>query len=183
MLLHLGMLSSSWRRRLVGPAAVLAALSAIATSPPEWHLEDSVPIAEFTLDTSTPEAVHHFTVRSSQSHSVRVTGTIHWDPDVADPVAAVRLRVTADDGTEVIRSLVRADESVNEDGVRVDGSVAVSGSVSCAEAPCEAGYTVHWDLVDGHPAESVAIDYSFRGEITGNDSHAPDDAFVTVSED
>ncbi|HMR11753.1 MAG TPA: hypothetical protein PKA88_38490, partial [Polyangiaceae bacterium] len=73
------MREDTWRRGLSGAGVVLAALASLATSPAEWSLSDQSAVTDVRLDTNQPEDVRHFTVRSSQRHTVSVSGNIRWD--------------------------------------------------------------------------------------------------------
>ncbi len=172
----------TWRRGLGRLGLVAAALASIATSQPDWSLDDSAAVPEIRLDTNQPEEVRHFSVRSSQSHTVSVRGDIHWDRDAQTPAAAVRVTIVADDGTLLREEIERVGDSFDDDGELQDATLHVGQSTPCEAAPCEAGYTVSLALVDGHPDESVRINYRFVAAIAGTGTDEPDDAFVDVVE-
>ena len=172
----------TWRRGLGRLGLVAAALASIATSQPDWSLDDSATVPEIRLDTNQPEDVRHFSVRSSQSHTVSVRGDIHWDRDIQSPAAAVRVKIVADDGTLLREEIERVEDSF-EDGELQDAKLHVGQSIPCDAAPCEAGYTVSLSLVDGHPDESVRFNYRFVAAIAGTGTDEPDDAFVDVVQD
>jgi hypothetical protein len=159
-----------------------AALASVATSSPEWSLEDSIGELGVRLDTNAPESVQHFSVSSSQGHEVRVEGTLRWDADQSDPQAAVLVRIASDDG-ETEEVTYRAADSLDADGNVVDTEIAVSLDRPCAAVSCQQGYSVLFKLVDGWPSEHVDIDWSFTGKIRGGGTEEPDDAFVEVSQD
>jgi hypothetical protein len=152
---------------------VVAAVASIATSSPEWSLDDSAEDIATRLDTNVPEEVRHFTVRSSEQHDARVTGTIAWDESQPEPQAAVLVRIESDDG-EATESIHRAPD---------DSGFELSLSPPCAGEGCEHGYTVTLKLVDGWPNEHVDVTWSLSGHIGGEGMEEPDGAFITVSED
>jgi hypothetical protein len=152
---------------------VVAAAASIATSSPEWSLDDSVDDLSTRLDTNAPEAAEHFTVASSEEHQVRVQGSLTWDESQTDPVAAVRVRLESDDG-EVTESTHRAPD---------DSRFDLSLSPPCPDQSCELGYTVTLELVDGWPNEHVDVAWSLSGEIGGEGMEEPDGAFITVTPD
>jgi hypothetical protein len=168
------MLGSPRLRRLGARLGVVAAaLASIATSAPEWSLEDSTDEITTRLDTHTPEAAHHFTARSSQAHSARVRGSITWDDAEADPRGAVRIRIVSDSG-ESAETIRRAPD---------DTGFELTLSPECSGEPCEQGYTVTLELVDGWPSEHADLAWGFSGWIGGEGMEEPDGAFITVGED
>ena len=177
------MRKDTWRQGLGRLGLVAAAIASIATSPAEWSLEDSTAVPSVLLDTNQPEDVRHFSVRSSQAHGASVVGKLHWDRNLASPAAAVRVQILADDGSLLREKIERAQDSVDDEGELQDASLQVGANLPCESAPCEAGYTVHLSLVDGHPDESVRIDYRFVASISGTGADEPNDAFVAVVQD
>jgi hypothetical protein len=178
------MRKESWKQGLSGAGLVLAALASIATSPAEWSLSDQVGVHDVRLDTDQPEDVRHFRVRSSQQHSVSVSGKIHWDESISLPVAAVRVQILSDDGSLLREEIERAADAGNGDGELDETPLHARASSACAGKPCEeVGYTVKLSMVDGHPNESVRIDYDFVAAIAGSGADEPSDAFVTVHQD
>lgn len=166
------------RRWAAFAGVALAGFASIATSQhPSWSLDDRIEGLGARLDTNAPESVQHFTVSSSQSHDIRVTGNVVWDVDEADPQAAVLVRIEADSGGAAETTLRAAD---------VDGeelSFDLSLNRDCAAATCDEGYTVRFQLVDGWPTEHVDASWSVAAEIGGDSPQEPEDAFVTITQD
>ncbi len=177
------MREDTWRRGLSGAGVVLAALASLATSPAEWSLSDQSAVTDVRLDTNQPEDVRHFTVRSSQRHTVSVSGNIRWDSAITSPAGAVRVQILADDGSLLREQIERASDAVNTDGEIEDSSLHASANVPCVEEQCAAGYTVKLSMVDGHPNETVHVDYDLVAVISGSGADEPSDAFVTVTQD
>src|SRR5688500_17899008 len=94
-----GMLAFDSRRRWFAYAGVaLAAAASIATSAPSWSKEDSVGPIRTTLDGTSSEAVHHFTVHASQEPATGVIGHIRWDSLQTQSDAVVTVGVANDSG-------------------------------------------------------------------------------------
>jgi hypothetical protein len=169
------MRGSNTIRRLGAYAAVLcAALASIATSAPaEWSVDEAVGELSMRLDTSTPEAAYHFTVRSSQAHQVRIEGKLAWDQDQDDPQAAVLVGISDDAGqtSELTERAVARS---------VPTELVLAHDQPCAQDVCEQSYSVLFKLVDGWPSEHVDVSWSFHARISGDGGKEPDDAFVEV---
>lgn len=154
---------------------MLAAAASIATSAPEWSEEDSIDDLSARLDTTAPEFVQHFSVSSSEPHTVRVEGELSFSEE-ADPQAAVLVRIQADDG-RAAETIVRASDSDGE-----DAELRLSLASDCEET-CDQGYTLTLKLVDGRPHEHVDAEWSFIAAIGGEGTDEPEDAFVDVTQD
>jgi hypothetical protein len=177
------MLDRSFLRRAGAAFAVaLAAAASIATSAPRWELEDSLGGLHTRLDSSQSEEARHFTVTSSQAHSLVINAKLSWDMDEQSPAAAVRVTIQRDDGEEPRELIDRVESHMGPDGLS-PGELNISDHPDCAAAPCEMGYTVTFTMVDGHPSEHVDIDWSALARISGEDTREPDDAMVDIVED
>lgn len=173
-----------WARLRRGGAALAvmaAALASIATSPPEWRVEDSIDGLVSDLHASQPEDARLFTARSSHPHEVRVAATLRWDRAIADPVAAVRVRITRHDGEVLGERTATVD--FDDRGAPEDTRLSLGSVDGCPEAPCEASYRVDLALVDGHPTETVRVEWSFTAGFSGDGAHQPDGAFVELTEE
>ncbi len=170
------------RRWAAALGVVLAAAASLATSQPEWRVQDSIGGLRADLSAETPEQARHFTVRSSEPHTLSVVGTIRWDDGFENPAGALRVRIANDEGDVLREEIARADESF-EDGELQSRKFGVSTPLACPAESCEAAYTVTLTMVDGHPDETLSFDYSVEASFSGVGSDEPEDAFVTLTED
>ncbi|GMV16224.1 MAG: hypothetical protein HS104_33085 [Polyangiaceae bacterium] len=169
-------------QRVLGYLGVVAAaLASIATSQPTWDVDDEVSGLHDELGASAPESVRHFSVESSDEHTVRVSGTLKWD---LNPAAMVRVSIAKDDGSPVQEGVYRADEAkLVGPGRRRDTVISLGQHQECETKPCEQGYTVTVRLEEGAPQERVFFDWRFTASMSGSGDGPPKDSYVKVVED
>lgn len=169
-------------RRWVGYAGLaLAAAASIATSEPTWTVEDAIRGLKDTLTANEPEATRHFSVDSSDSHTVRVVGWVKWD---INPAADVSIRISKDDGSPAQETVIRsADAELVGPGRYADSYVSLGQHQVCEGAPCKQGYTVTLTRSGGASQEKTEIEWAFEVRMTGDGKDEPAGAFVTVTED
>lgn len=169
-------------RRYAGYAGlVVAAAASLATSEPTWTVEDAVRGKKDTLSAAAPEASHHFSVESSDAHTVRVVGWVRWD---FAPNADVTIRIAKDDGSTPQETVIHsADAETLGSGQKADSYVSLGQHQVCSSAPCKQGYTVTLTMNGGAAQETVALDWAFEGFMNGDGKNAPDGAYLTITED
>jgi hypothetical protein len=174
------MQTETLRRYGAYAAIVVAALASIATSSNDWALHDAAKSLSDTLSTAQPQATHHFTVESSQSHTVRLNGTISWD---VNPSAIWQITIQKDDDSApAVATVIAGNARDLGDGLRESTTLSLGMFQECTESPCKQGYTVTFQLTQATPIEQTKINFAFDASIEGG-GEQPKDATVSVTED
>jgi len=132
------------------------------------------------LSATEPEATHHFSVESSDAHTVRVVGWVHWD---ITPNADVLIRIAKDDGSTPQETVIHSSEAdLVAPGRRADSYFSVGQHQECS-GECTQGYMVTLRLQNGAPQEQVEVKWAFEVHMTGDGKDPPAGAYATVTED
>jgi hypothetical protein len=174
------MQAAAFRRYAAYGALLVAAFASLATSNPNWELHDAKKGLSDTLSATTPQATHHFTVESSDTHTIRLNGQVEWD---VNPSAIVRITIQKDDDSAPAQPDVIAGNAEDlGDGYRANTTVSLGIVQECSSGPCKQGYTVTLALTQATPIEQTKIAWAFDASIQG-DGDQPKDASVKVTED
>ncbi len=168
------------RRLGVYAGIAVAALASLATNDPEWEVHGMSSRLKDTIDLAHPQASHHFTVETSQSHTARAAGEFAWD---VNPTAIVHVKIQKDsDSVPQEEDVLSADADTVGDGLKANTTLSLGVHQECTASPCTQGYTVTFTLTQATQIEQVEIDWDLYVDISGSGDQ-PKSAYVKVSED